>query len=307
MSGVSEAPTARQLAANLGLPTTAILGSPDVVARNPGTISGQNTRFAFCKYESDPGAALVRSSRATVVVCPESADDSWRRTDQTLVRSPTPRKTFIQCLPYVVPPRHYRAGIDSTAVVDESATIDPSAHLGAHVYVGARSTIGPNAVLHPHVVLGHDVHIGARTTIFAGAVLGADGFGYERESDGSILKFIHIGGVVVGEDVEIGANTCIDRGALGDTVIEDFARVDNLVHIAHNVRIGKRAFVIALAMIGGSTEIDDDAWIAPGAVLRNGILIGRGSTVGLGAVVTKSVGEGQTVLGNPARSRSDNT
>jgi UDP-3-O-[3-hydroxymyristoyl] glucosamine N-acyltransferase len=169
--------------------------------------------------------------------------------------------------------------------------------------IGADSVIGPNVMLHPHVVIGWDVHIGAGTTVFAGTVIGADGFGYERDDDGSVLKFPHLGGVRIGRGVEIGANTCVDRGTLGHTVIDDEARVDNLVHVAHNVRVGKRAFVIALTMIGGSTVVDDDAWVAPGTALMNGITIGQRATVGLGAVVVRSVEPDAVVMGNPAKPR----
>jgi UDP-3-O-[3-hydroxymyristoyl] glucosamine N-acyltransferase len=141
--------------------------------------------------------------------------------------------------------------------------------------------------------------------IHAGTVIGADGFGYERNEDGTFEKFPHLGGVVIEDDVEIGANACIDRGTLAPTRIREGAKIDNLVHIAHNVDVGRHAAVIAHAMIGGGTRIGDYGWVAPCACLRDGIVIGTRSTVGLGAVVTKSIGDDATVMGAPARGASE--
>jgi UDP-3-O-[3-hydroxymyristoyl] glucosamine N-acyltransferase len=107
--------------------------------------------------------------------------------------------------------------------------------------------------------------------------------------------------VIIEDCVDIGANTCIDRGTLGNTVIRRGAKIDNLVHIAHNVVVGENTMVIANAMIGGSTEIGADSWVAPSATLRDAIQIGAASTVGLGAVVTKSVPDGEVWAGNPAK------
>jgi UDP-3-O-[3-hydroxymyristoyl] glucosamine N-acyltransferase len=296
--------TVRLLIERLGVAEDDVLGSLDAVAGAPGTIVEAATGgFSFCRYDDERGAAAVRSSPASVLVVPATATDDWRRDDQTLIRSATPRRTFIQALSVVRPPAALTPGIHPTAVVDPTASIDPTAEIGPHCVIGADSVIGPNVMLHPHVVIGWDVHIGAGSTVFAGTVVGADGFGYERDDDGSVLKFPHLGGVRIGRGVEIGANTCVDRGTLGHTVIDDEARVDNLVHVAHNVRVGKRAFVIALSMIGGSTVVDDDAWVAPGTALMNGIIIGQRATVGLGAVVVRSVEPDAVVMGNPAKPR----
>ena len=126
------------------------------------------------------------------------------------------------------------------------------------------------------------------------------GFGFVK-INGEWQRFPHYGDVKIGKDVEIGRNTCIDRGSLAHTVIGDGTKIDNLVHVAHNVKIGKRCLITAGAILGGSCEIGDDCFIGIGALIRNGIKIGAGATVGMGAVVTKDVPEGVTVVGNPAR------
>jgi UDP-3-O-[3-hydroxymyristoyl] glucosamine N-acyltransferase len=296
--------TVRALIDHLGPAEHDVFGPLDVEVGAPGTITDVAAGgFSFCRYDDDRGAAAVRTSPAVVLLVPACATDEWRRDDQTLIRSDAPRRSFIRALSVVRPPATPTPGVHPTAVIDPTASIDPTALVGAHCVIGAHSVIGPNVVLHPHVVIGWDVHIGADTTVFAGTVVGADGFGYERDTDGTVLKFPHLGGVRIGRGVEIGANTCVDRGTLGHTVIDDDARVDNLVHVAHNARVGKRAFVIALSMIGGSTVVDDDAWIAPGTALMNGITIGQRATVGLGAVVVRSVEPDAVVMGNPAKPR----
>jgi UDP-3-O-[3-hydroxymyristoyl] glucosamine N-acyltransferase len=194
------------------------------------------------------------------------------------------------------------SGVHASAVVADGAQIDPEAYVGPLCSIGPQVTIGARSVLHAGVHVYGPVTIGCDVTIHGGTVIGADGFGYERLGDGTIMKFPHVGGVEICDDVEIGANTCIDRGTLGATVIETGAKVDNLVHVAHNVRIGSHAMVIADAMLGGSTDIGDRSWVAPSACIRDGLTVGSDALVGLGAVVTRDVPEGQTVAGNPARS-----
>jgi len=127
-----------------------------------------------------------------------------------------------------------------------------------------------------------------------------DGFGFV-EIDGEWKRFPHYGEIWIGEGVEIGRNTCIDRGSLSDTVIGDGTKIDNLVHIGHNAKIGKRCLITAGVIVGGSAVVGDDCYLGIGAVIRNGIRIGNGSTVGMGAVVVKDVPAGQTVIGNPAK------
>lgn len=204
---------------------------------------------------------------------------------------------------FFVPPRP--VGIHPSAVIAASAQIGKNVYVGPLCTIGDNSVIGDESVLHASVQVYAQVRIGRRVTIHSGTVIGADGFGYEREPSGALFKFPHLGGVVIEDDVEIGANTCIDRGTLADTFIGRGARIDNLVHLAHNTRVGADAAVIAHAMIGGSTQIGDRAWIAPSACLRDRIRIGDDAVVGLGSVVTRSVADQKTVFGNPARPEAE--
>jgi len=190
-------------------------------------------------------------------------------------------------------------GIHPSATVHPEATIHPETYIGPNSYVG-KCTIGQGTILYGNNYLYDGIRTGRHVIVHAGAVIGADGFGYHSGNDKEWLKFEHLGGVEIGNGVEIGANTCIDRGTLGDTKIGDGTKIDNLVHIAHNVTIGRHCLVIAHAMIGGSCTIGDHCWIAPHAGIHQKITIGTGVTIGLGAVVLEDVPAGETWAGVPA-------
>ena len=195
---------------------------------------------------------------------------------------------------------------ENFAGIHPSAVIDPNAKIGDQVTIGANCFIGEVTILEKTFISDgcslHDgVHIGRNVTIGPGTRIGWAGYGYADGKSGVKIQFPHIGGVQIEDDVEIGANSCIDRGSLGDTVIKKGAKIDNLVHIAHNVVIGENASVVALSMIGGSVHIGRQAYIAPSSTIRDAISVGDESFVGLGATVTKPVPPGETWAGVPAK------
>ncbi len=143
--------------------------------------------------------------------------------------------------------------------------------------------------------------VGRNVIIHAGAVIGADGFGFERNESGRWEKFPHFGCVVVEDDVEIGANVCIDRGTMGETRIGTGAKIDDLVYIAHNVEIGRDCLVMASSVLCGSCKLEERVEVSPGAVIRDKVRIGTDGRVGLGAVVVADVPAGVVVAGVPAR------
>ncbi len=188
---------------------------------------------------------------------------------------------------------------------------DPKS-ISADAKIGIRASIAAGAVIGSNVTIGDDVVIGPNTCIAnawiadgvmigANCSIGLPGFGYSRGPTGDFARFPHLGRVVIRAGVEVGSNTCIDRGSLGDTVIGEGCKVDNLAHIAHNVVLGRNVMVIANAMIGGSTRIGDNAWVAPSASVIDAVTIGEGAVLGLGAVVLKTVPAGKVMVGNPAR------
>ncbi len=277
-------------------------GSPAPI-RGPASIEmageGQIT-FATAEVS----VSRVGACRASMLLADPSLGDEVVRgleaSGTYVVRLQRPRLSFIGVVQRFFsspPPR----GIDPGAFVDGDARLGERVYVGPGATIAARVSVGDDTVIHAGVHVYPDVSIGSRVTVHAGAVLGVDGFGYERDAEGALRKFPHIGRLVIEDDVEIGAATCVARGALDETRIRTGSRVDNLVHIGHNADVGPNAAVIAHAMIGGSARIGPQAWIAPSAVIRDQIEIGSGATVGLGAVVTKDVSDDLVVLGVPAR------
>jgi len=286
----------------LGDTVTAVVGSTERVVTHVAPIheAQDESAITFCRYSGSEGLQRMRATQAGMVICGDDQSvDELADSGKTFILVDNPRLSFLRLVRALfVEPRP--SGIHATAVVHPEAKIHPDAYMGPFTYVG-KCEIGAGTVIHGHVHIYSNTRIGRNVTVHAGTVIGADGFGYERNESGELEKFPHVGGVVIEDNVEIGANTCVDRGTLGDTVIREGAKVDNLVHVAHNVIIGRHAAVIANAMLGGSTRIGDYAWIAPSACLRDMISIGEGALVGLGALVVKDVPDGVTVMGAPAR------
>jgi len=194
---------------------------------------------------------------------------------------------------------HPKSGIHNTAMIDPEAKIGKNVTIGAYCVIG-KAIIGDNCVLDSNVRIYDDTVMGKGCVVKAGAVLGGAGFGYERDADGNKFRFPQIGQLIMGDFVEVGANTCIDRGALADTIIGDYTKINNLCHIAHNNKIGRNVTITGCVNISGSNVIDDDVWVAPNASIRGWVHIGKGATAGMGAVVVKDIPAGETWVGNPA-------
>ena len=257
--------------------------------------------LTFCSKAPPASERLMRESLAAVILCGAAQVSSdTLALGKTLIIVADPRLAMLRVINRWFAPMRPGPGIHPSASVDPRADVAATATIGPFTYVGC-ATVGADSVVQGHGFIGDGVRIGSRVVIQAGAIVGADGFGYQRNERGELERFPHVGGVRVEDDVEIGACACVDRGALGDTVLRQGCKIDNLVHIAHNVTIGKYALIIAHAMVGGSTEVGDGAWVAPSATLRDGIRVGHHATVGLGALVVKDVPDGAVVMGAPAR------
>lgn len=191
-------------------------------------------------------------------------------------------------------------GIGPLVVVEEGARIGAGTVLHAHVYVGPYAVVGSGCILYPHAVVGERCVLGDRVILHSGAVLGADGFGFVQAPTGH-RKIPHVGIVVVEDDVEIGACTTVDRATLGETRIGAGTKIDNLVQVAHNVRIGQRCLIAAQTGIAGSAVLEDDVVIAGQVGIGDHVRIGRGAVVLALSGVTKDVPPGQVVSGFPAR------
>ncbi|HEX8852988.1 MAG TPA: UDP-3-O-(3-hydroxymyristoyl)glucosamine N-acyltransferase [Pyrinomonadaceae bacterium] len=251
----------------------------------------------------------ARSSNASCLIVPEGAQVDA----PCVIEVKRPKLAFALVAELLHPPKRRAGARHPTAIVAESASVDESAFVGARVVIGAgasigagtqilsgafvgeNATVGRDCVIHPNVVLYDNVTLGDRVILHAGVVIGADGFGYVPDAENVRHKFPQIGTVVIEDDVEIGAATCVDRGALGETRIGSATKIDNLVQIAHNVRIGRRVVIAAQTGISGSTVIEDDAIIGgqvgmgDHARVESGAIIGSKAGILPGKIVRAGV------------------
>jgi UDP-3-O-[3-hydroxymyristoyl] glucosamine N-acyltransferase len=239
---------------------------------------------------------------------------------RTLIRAADPRAAFARVIGLLYPRRPVTLGIHPTAVIADRAQIAPTAtvgpfttvgesaligegsSIGANCSIGAGVRIGDDCLLHANVTIYDYVAIGNRAVLHSGCVLGADGFGFVRSGD-HYEKFPQIGRVEIGDDVEIGANSCVDRAALGVTSIGDGVKLDNLVHIGHNCRIGRHVVIAAQTGLSGGVVVEDDAIIGGQVGIGDKARIESGAVLGSGCgiLTSKIVRKGQVVWGTPAR------
>jgi UDP-3-O-[3-hydroxymyristoyl] glucosamine N-acyltransferase len=282
---------------------------------------GEATSVDLAFAETAKALAAAAGSRAAAII----TGPFGRETEggPPLLISDTPRFAFARAAALLAGVSPGAGGVHPTAVVSASATIGADVSIGPHAFVGDDVVIGAGSVIGPGVVIMAGARLGAgctlvarvvvyggsslgaRVIVHAGVVLGGDGFGYVKDpATGRPEKFPQIGGLEIGDDVEIGANTTIDRGSLGTTVVGAGSKIDNLVQIGHNVRVGRNVLIAAQTGIAGSSRIDDEVTIG-GQVgigdhvhLEAGVILGGGSGVLSGKVLR---GRGVAYWGTPAR------
>jgi UDP-3-O-[3-hydroxymyristoyl] glucosamine N-acyltransferase len=234
-----------------------------------------------------------------------------------------PYIAFLKAIRQFEPERRAPEGIDPTAVLGRNVRIGAGASIGARaiiedgvvlgdravvragVFIGAGSNVGDDAFLHPNVTIRERVTLGRRVIVHCGTVIGSDGFGFVWDGERH-LKIPQIGTVEIGDDVEIGANCAIDRGTAGATRIGRGTKIDNLVHVAHNVEVGEDALLVAQVGISGSTRIGARVTLAGQVGVVGHITIGDNAVVGAQSGVTKSIPAGERWSGYPARPHAEN-
>ncbi len=262
-------------------------------------------------------AALSEVSLAGCLIVPA---DWPGPSPRTVIRAPEPRTAFARVLSRFYPTAELKPGVHPTAIVGKDVQMAAMVYIGPHAvvgdgarigvatsiaagcYVGKRVTLGEGCVLHPNVTIYDNVDVGRGAILHSGCVIGSDGFGYVLDR-GRWQKFPQVGRVEIGDFVEIGSNSCVDRAAMGVTSIGEGTKLDNMVHVGHNCKIGKHVVVAAqtgfsggvvvgdYAVVGGQVGVGDKARIEPRAVLGSGC----------GVLTSKIVHSGSTVWGTPAR------
>ena len=301
--------TAAQIAEKLkgelsGDGSVQITGLAPADRARPGDLTFAENAAYFAAAEQSQAAAILVSG-------------PFSSSSKVLIRVPNARVALARVLPVFFPPEEHPRGIHPSAVIADSAQVDPTAHIGPHCVLGARVRVGARSVLmggndlradcqlgddvclFPNVVLYRRTHLGHRVTIHAGTVIGSDGFGYVLD-EGRHRKMLQLGNVVIHDDVEIGANAAIDRGALGSTVIGEGTKIDNLVHVAHNVVMGRHCIVMGQVGFGGSTCLGDYVVVASQSGIADHLKVGNQAMIGAKSGVMRDIPDAGRVLGIPA-------
>lgn len=293
-----------------------IYGVAGITEAQPGQLTFlANSRYRNLLPATKASAAIVGEGEKFYARTIPAGD----RKDLALIRHPNPYLAFVQVLKlFTGEPKAYSPGVHPTVLLDRTVKLGENVHIGPYViieaeaevqknstilagsYIGSKVKVGENCFIFPKVIILRDSLIGDRVIIQSGTVIGSDGFGYAQDK-GKHYKIPQVGNVIIEDEVEIGANVTIDRATLGSTRIGAGSKLDNLVHIGHNVEIGKNCLVVAQVGISGSTKVGDNVTLAGQAGLVGHIQIGQGAVVGAQAGVTKSVPPHTMVSGYPAR------
>jgi len=305
--------TVKELAEKVGAAftgdgSTVIKAAAPIDSAGPGQITFLSNPAYKDFLSTTKASAIVVSPKMTVEHC-------------CTIVSKNPYLAFSQIVDILYPPTYAeRWGIHPTAVVASSAKLHDKCEIGPHVviedeavigegtvikagtFIGTKSVIGQNCRIAPNVSIMHECKIGNNVIIHAGTVIGSDGFGFAPTEPGQEFKKIRqVGWVEVGDNVELGANVTIDRGAIGPTVIERGVKIDNLVQIAHNVRVGENSIIIAQVGISGSTKLGKAVILAGQVGLTGHLQIGDGVMVGAQSGVARSIEAGKRYFGSPAK------
>jgi UDP-3-O-[3-hydroxymyristoyl] glucosamine N-acyltransferase len=285
--------------------TVPITGFAPADAARSGDLTFAESEAYFAKAQQSAASAILVSAEA-------------KSSPKTLIRVANARVAFAKALTLFFPEPKFAPGVHPSAVVAPSAQIDPSAHIGPWCVVGAGARIGARCVLEggdqvgancalgedvrlfPNVVLYERTQVGNRVRIHAGAVIGADGFGYVFD-EGRHLKVPQIGNVIVEDDVEIGANSAVDRATLGSTIIGRGTKIDNLVQVGHNVTLGAHCILCGQVGIAGSTKVGSYVTMAGQVGVAGHLKIGDKATLGAQSGLMNDVPDGENWLYTPAQ------
>lgn len=306
--------TAQQIAAAVG---GTIEGNPEVAVQDVAPIE-KATAGSLCFVGDEKYVPYLAETQASIVLLSRSiAFDG--QTDATLIRVDNARGAMASLLTMVqevMCPK--KKGIEQPCFIAEGVEIPEDAYVGAFAYIAQGAKIGKGAQIYPQVYLGENVKIGENTTVFAGAriyynciignrcivhsgaVIGADGFGFEPDAQGVLQKVPQIGNVVIGDDIEIGANTCIDRAMMGSTKVGDGSKIDNLVQLGHNVQVGERTMMCAQVGVAGSTEIGSRCILAGQVGVAGHISLADGSIFGAQSGIAGNIRKEGIYMGSPA-------
>ncbi|HEY7109276.1 MAG TPA: LpxD N-terminal domain-containing protein [Nitrososphaeraceae archaeon] len=263
----------------------------------------KSTDLTFSTLSAEADFSLISKSDAGIIICDKSHSANLRpRQNQLLVFVENPRLVFIHLINRSRRPQERKSSENPHLIhLSKSATLGVNCSIGSFSVIGDNCLIGNNAIIGNRVNLQNCV-IGNNCIVQSGVSIGEDGFAYERNSSLDLEAFPHFGKVIIGNRVEIAVNCSIARGSLKDTMIGDGTKIDALVHIAHNVTVGRNCSLTAGAIVGGSTSIGDTCWLGLNSTLKHKIRVGNKVIIGSGASVIDDIADEDIVAGVPAKS-----
>jgi UDP-3-O-[3-hydroxymyristoyl] glucosamine N-acyltransferase len=291
--------------------STLLHSAADITSAGPNQV----TQLTNSRY-----AVYLKDTRASACFIAEGFAVDARPENLALLVCPDPEISFVKAVKLLHPEREYGSFIAPQAILEENVKLGSDLYIGPYAVIGANTSIGDNSkvlagsyigrnvkigkncMLNPYAVIYDDVQIGDNVIIHSGAIIGADGFGYKFR-DHAHVKVPQVGNVVIEDNVEIGANTCIDRGALGSTTIGTGSKIDNLVQIGHNNKVGKHVIMCGQTGVSGSCNIEDYAILAGSAGIADHVTIGKGSVVMARSGVAGNIPPGTQVFGSPAKDK----
>lgn len=255
-------------------------------------LAGSNVDLKFCTFIEDEKYIDILSKNATMVITKTNIAE--KISNRGVCISENPRISYFTLHNYLATKDEYNLGNRFKTQIGENCNISDLAYIS-----DKNVKIGNNVTIEEFVSIKENTIIGDNTIIRSGTVLGSEGYEFKRY-DNKVLPVKHVGWVEIGEHVEIQHNTCVDKAIYpwDRTIVNDYCKIDNLVHIAHGVKLDRGVFVVAGALIGGRTEIKGNTWIGVGATVSNGLFVGKEASLNIGSVVTKDVGDSQSVSGN---------
>ena len=272
-----------------------IVGDPNLIIRSIATLQNASSGCISFLSNSKYKKFLSNTSASAVIVNREDAVEL--KAAGIVVDNPYAAYAIISAL-FNTHPNPY-IGNEINYFVHATSSVDESVIIGPNVYVGPNCKIEKNTIIHANSSLVKSVHIGRNSIIHPSAVLGSDGFGYAPNKNG-YTKIEQLGRLIIGSNVEIGAGCTIDRGAIDDTEIHDGVKLDNQVHVAHNVKIGNNCMIAGQVGFAGSSVIGDNVSIGGQAGISGHLNIGNNVKIGGGSGVVKDIADGTVVMGYPA-------